>query len=70
MQSEKYWLSWFKGLSELFIKSRVHKVLLLAERDRMDKDLTVAQMQGKFKLVVFSDEVGHQMMEDSPFETA
>lgn len=34
----------------------------------MDKDLCIAQMQGKFKLCVIS-EVGHIVHEDDPKET-
>lgn len=35
----------------------------------MDKDLTIAQMQGKFKLVVL-DQVGHSIHEDQPKKVA
>jgi len=35
----------------------------------MDKDLTIAQMQGKFKLVVI-DQVGHVIHEDQPRKVA
>lgn len=34
----------------------------------MDKELTIAQMQGKFKLCVFSN-VGHIIHEDDPHST-
>ena len=45
------------------------KLLLLAASDRMDKELTIAQMQGKFKLSVISN-VGHIIHEDDPKKTA
>lgn len=45
------------------------KLLLIAERERMDKDLTIAQMQGKFRLETFAG-VGHIMQEDDPMNTA
>ena len=35
----------------------------------MDKELTIAQMQGKFKLVVL-DNVGHVIHEDQPRKVA
>ena len=35
----------------------------------MDKELTIAQMQGKFKLVVL-DQVGHVIHEDQPRKVA
>lgn len=33
---------------------------MLAEKERLDKDLTVAQMQGKFRLVVLQN-TGHSI---------
>lgn len=44
------------------------KELFLAAPDRMDTELTVAQMQGKFKLICFNSDVGHVMHEDNPRE--
>jgi protein phosphatase methylesterase 1 len=41
-----YWEGWFKGLSKLFLSTRMPKLLLLAGIDRLDKELTIAQMQG------------------------
>ena len=48
---------------------RIPKLLLLAEKDRMDKELMIAQMQGKFKMVVLYN-VGHVMQEDDAPNTA
>lgn len=71
MASEKYWMGWFKGLTKIFLAVQCPKLLLLAGGgDRMDTELTIAQMQGKFKMVCFPDDVGHCMMEDNPKETA
>lgn len=42
MKSEKHWMGWFKGLGNAFLGVSVPKLLLLAERDRMDKELTIA----------------------------
>ena len=47
-QTEKYWSGWFKGLSNIFLNCPVPKMLLLAGIDRLDRDLTVGQMQGEF----------------------
>lgn len=44
MKSEKYWMSWFKGLTGSFLNVHIPKLLMLAEKERMDKDLTIAQM--------------------------
>ena len=42
---------------------------MIASNDRMDKELTIAQMEGKFKLVTMFD-VGHTIQEDAPEELA
>ena len=61
-------LEWFHGLTKNFLSIKIPKILLLAASDRMDKDLTIAQMQGKFKLSVINN-VGHIVHEDDPNET-
>lgn len=45
-KTEQHWLGWFKGLSTAFLNVPVPKVLLLAGVDRLDRELTVGQMQG------------------------
>lgn len=45
-KTEKYWRGWFHGLSNNFLNCRAQKLLLLANIDRLDRDLTVGQMQG------------------------
>ena len=37
----------------------------MAGTDRLDKDMTIAQMQGKFQLLVFPNS-GHAVQEDEP----
>jgi protein phosphatase methylesterase 1 len=54
---------WFNGLSTSFLSAKVSKLLILAGTDRLDKDLTIAQMQGKFQLKVLS-KCGHTIQED------
>lgn len=68
--TEKYWDNWFQNLNKNFLTSPLPKVLLLAAPDRMDTELTVAQMQGKFKLNVSKNIVGHHVHEDDPKGTA
>lgn len=65
LASKQYWTEWFTGLTNIFLDLRIPKQLLLAGNDRMDKDLTIAHMQGKFKMVVV-DNVGHVIQEDRP----
>lgn len=62
-------MGWFKGLSRIFLGMHVPKILLTAEKERMDKELTIAQMQGKFKVCVIHN-VGHSVHEDDFKTTA
>ncbi|AMD19746.1 HCL405Cp [Eremothecium sinecaudum] len=64
-----YWDTWFKGLSSDFTKLPVSKMLLLAGSDKLDRELIIGQMQGKFQLIVFQDS-GHFIQEDVPYKTA
>lgn len=45
-KTEQYWFGWFKGLSTAFLNIPIPKMLLLAGVDRLDRELTVGQMQG------------------------
>ena len=64
-----FWRAWYEGLSQKFLAVRAAKLLVLAGNDRLDTELTVAQMQGKFQLVVLP-RAGHAVHEDAPEETA
>ncbi|GLB44809.1 putative demethylates proteins that have been reversibly carboxymethylated [Lyophyllum shimeji] len=64
-----YWLSWFKGLSSTFLKARTARILVLAGTDRLDNELMIGQMQGKFQMVVIPG-VGHMLQEDDPTRLA
>lgn len=68
-QTEQYWKGWFRGLSSLFLSVPVAKLLLLANVNRLDKDLMIAQMQGKFQNMLISS-AGHAIHEDQPEQTA
>ncbi|KAK6486426.1 protein phosphatase methylesterase 1-like [Huso huso] len=68
-KTEKYWDGWFRGLSSLFLSCSVPKLLLLAGVDRLDKDLTIGQMQGKFQMQVLP-QCGHAVHEDAPEKVA
>jgi protein phosphatase methylesterase 1 len=68
-ETEKHWMGWFKGLSNIFLSLQIPKILLTAEKERMDKELTIAQMQGRFKVVVIHN-VGHSVQEDDYKSTA
>ncbi|KAJ7680043.1 Alpha/Beta hydrolase protein [Mycena rosella] len=64
-----YWTSWFTGLSDAFLAARTARLLLLAGTDRLDRPLMIAQMQGKFQMVVAAG-VGHMLHEDDPTHVA
>ncbi|KAL8849444.1 MAG: hypothetical protein Q9221_005576 [Calogaya cf. arnoldii] len=76
--TEKYWASWFRGLSKKFLEAKGGKLLILAGTDRLDKELMIGQMQaerltplqlGKYQLQVLP-EAGHFVHEDQPRKTA
>jgi len=69
LATESYWAGWFQGLSQSFLSVKCARLLLLAGTDRLDKDLMIGQMQGRYQLVVFAD-VGHSLQEDAPQRTA
>ncbi|TVU14245.1 hypothetical protein EJB05_37701 [Eragrostis curvula] len=68
-ETEKYWKGWYEGLSDKFLSCPVQKILLLAGTDRLDRALTIGQMQGKFQMIVVRH-TGHAIQEDVPEEFA
>jgi len=64
-----YWQSWFLGLSSSFLAARTARLLVLAGTDRLDKELMIGQMQGKFQMVVVPG-TGHMLHEDDPTRLA
>ncbi|KAK3983922.1 Alpha/Beta hydrolase protein [Cladorrhinum sp. PSN332] len=67
--TQPFWEGWFVGLSKKFLSGKGGKLLLLAGTDRLDTELTIGQMQGKYALQVFP-EAGHFIHEDLPEKTA
>ncbi|KAK0516067.1 hypothetical protein JMJ35_002101 [Cladonia borealis] len=67
--TQPFWEGWFVGLSKKFLDAKGGKLLLLAGTDRLDKDLMIGQMQGKYQLQVFP-EAGHFIHEDQAEKTA
>lgn len=68
-RTQPFWSDWFTGLSKGFLTVPAARMLILAGEDRLDKDLMIGQMQGKYQLVVFSNS-GHFIQEDEPENTA
>lgn len=68
--TKPFWENWFTGLSSKFLSvPGAGKLLILAGTDRLDKELMIGQMQGKYQLQVFPD-AGHFVHEDQPEKTA
>nr|XP_009857686.1 protein phosphatase methylesterase 1-like [Ciona intestinalis] len=67
--SAQYWEGWFKGLSTNFLSVTAPKLLMLAAVDRLDRELTIGQMQGKFQMQVLPKS-GHAVHEDCPQKVA
>uniref|UniRef100_A0A0B6ZEA4 Protein phosphatase methylesterase 1 n=1 Tax=Arion vulgaris TaxID=1028688 RepID=A0A0B6ZEA4_9EUPU len=68
-KTEKFWTGWFEGLSQKFLSCSAPKMLILAGPDRLDKDLTIGQMQGKFQMNLLP-QCGHAVHEDVPDKVA
>ncbi|KAJ7719621.1 Alpha/Beta hydrolase protein [Mycena maculata] len=69
-----FWEGWYTALSTDFLALRTARLLVLAGttglgEDRLDRPLTIAQMQGKFRMEVVQG-VGHVVHEDDPTRTA
>jgi len=64
-----YWTNWFTSLSTLFLSCKTARLLVLAGTERLDRELMIGQMQGKFQLEVISG-VGHMLHEDNPTKLA
>lgn len=69
-RTQPHWAGWFEGLSSQMLNANVQgKFLLLAGIDRLDKTLTIGQMQGKFMMKVLP-KCGHAVHEDLPEQVA
>ncbi|CAD6582329.1 MAG: Protein with carboxyl methyl esterase activity, partial [Tremellales sp. Tagirdzhanova-0007] len=65
LATEPYWSEWYESLSKRFLAARCARLLVLAGQERLDRELMVGQMQGKFQLEVMQN-VGHYLHEDDP----
>ncbi|KAL7413166.1 Alpha/Beta hydrolase protein [Mrakia frigida] len=63
--TQPFWEGWYSGLSKKFLGVRAARMLVLAGADRIDKELMIAQMQGKFQYVVLPG-CGHHLHQDVP----
>lgn len=67
--TKPFWENWFASLSSKFLEAKGGKLLILAGTDRLDRELMIGQMQGKYQLSVFP-EAGHFVHEDQPEKAA
>nr|SVE80774.1 EOG090X07NZ [Daphnia magna] len=65
-KTEHQWPGWFHGLSATFLAIPVAKLLLLAGIDRLDKELTIGQMQGEFRRQTAISKVSHTVAKFVP----
>ena len=69
LATKEFWPEWFDGLTQTFLGLQTKKVLFLAGAERMDTELTVSHMQGKYEMNVIAD-CGHVIQEDQPAKLA
>lgn len=67
--TKPFWDGWFVKLSSRFLSAKGGKLLLLAGTERLDTEMMIGQMQGKYALQIFP-EAGHFLHEDCPEKTA
>lgn len=63
------WADWFAGTNARFLAAPCPKLLLVPDPDRLDPELVVAQMQGKYQLRPIAG-AGHVLHEDAPDKVA
>lgn len=67
-RSSCHWENWYRGLSAAFLErlpAGLPRMLIAAGAERLDRALTVGQMQGKFQLLLVAGS-GHAVQEDAP----
>ena len=64
-RTRDFWRDWFTGMNNAFLAFQGPKQLFIADGDRIDQQMMLAQTQGKFKRSVFYN-VGHMVQEDDP----
>ncbi|KAH7824500.1 putative protein phosphatase methylesterase 1 [Monocercomonoides exilis] len=64
-ETKPFWHGWYFGMNKRFLSTPVPKVLIVADIDRLDKDMNIANMQGKFQFNIIPN-TGHHIHEDAP----
>lgn len=68
-RSAPHWAGWFAGTTARFLAFPGPRLLVLADVGSMDRDLTIAQMGGRFALAPVHG-AGHVVHEDAPDQVA
>merc|ERR1712087_538544 len=65
-KTRPFWDSWFRGMDKKFLSANCGpKIVLVQDPNNLDKEMTIAQMQGKFQIQMLSSS-GHAVHEDQP----
>jgi len=63
-ETSGFWHDWFKGMDKKFLNAKCGpKLVLIANPNNLDKEMTIAQMQGKFQIQMLPGS-GHAVHED------
>lgn len=69
LKSKPHWYEWFEGFDALFIGAKISKLLVMSHIQNIDRQLTIAHMEGSFELCVMKNPFhSHFFHEDSPDE--
>ena len=64
-KTQAFWAGWYEGMTGEFLSLRAGRMLIVSSIRDLGRDMTIAQMQGKFH-IVFITQSGHLLMEDNP----
>uniref|UniRef100_A0A7E4UZE1 Protein phosphatase methylesterase 1 n=1 Tax=Panagrellus redivivus TaxID=6233 RepID=A0A7E4UZE1_PANRE len=67
--TKPFWLGWFQGISKEFLACSQGKILIIGHVDRLDVELTRAEIQGQYQNVIVRD-AGHAIHENDPEHVA
>jgi protein phosphatase methylesterase 1 len=68
LQTKSCWRGWFENMDARFLACN-NPLLVLSDKELLDKTLLIASMQGKFQLRILAN-TGHAIQEDQPRELA
>jgi protein phosphatase methylesterase 1 len=70
LKTRPFWDEWFRGMDKKFLETSCGpKLVLVTDPSNLDKEMTIAQMQGKFQIQMLPQS-GHAVHEDQPVQIA